>query len=32
VISHVMPLERIAEAIQVLRDERERTLKIVITP
>ena len=32
VISHVMPLERIAEAIQVLRDGRDHTLKIVIVP
>lgn len=32
IISHVMPLERIAEAMQLLRDEREQVLKIVITP
>jgi threonine dehydrogenase-like Zn-dependent dehydrogenase len=32
VISHVMPLERIAEAMQLLRDDRENTLKVVITP
>jgi len=30
VISHVVPLERIAEAMQLLRDDRENTLKIVI--
>lgn len=32
VISHVMPLERIAEAMQLLRDDRESTLKIIIAP
>ena len=32
VISHVMPLEKIEEAILTLRDDRQNTLKIVITP
>ena len=32
VISHTFPLERIAEAMQLLRDDRENTLKIVVTP
>jgi L-iditol 2-dehydrogenase len=32
VISHVMPLEQIEKALLMLRDDREETLKIVITP
>ena len=32
IISHVMPLERIAEAMCMLRDDRTGTLKIVIKP
>lgn len=32
VISHVMPLERIEDAMIMLRDDRENTLKIVIKP
>lgn len=32
VISHTFPLERIAEAMRLLRDDRENTLKIVIRP
>jgi L-iditol 2-dehydrogenase len=31
IISHVMPLERIAEAMILLRDERDQALKVVIT-
>lgn len=31
-ISHTMPLEQIGEAMTLLRDAREETLKIVITP
>lgn len=32
IISHVMPLEQIGEAMALLRDNREETLKIVIKP
>jgi L-iditol 2-dehydrogenase len=31
-ISHTLPLERLAEGLQLLRDQREQTLKVVITP
>ena len=32
IISHVLPLERIAEAMILLRDKREEVLKIIIKP
>lgn len=32
VISHVMPLERIAEAMTILRDCRDEVLKVIISP
>ena len=31
-VSHVLPLERIAQAMRLLRDDRENTIKVVITP
>jgi L-iditol 2-dehydrogenase len=32
IISHTMPLEKIADAMTLLRDDRQNTLKIVIQP
>lgn len=32
IISHVMPLEQIKDAMELMRDDRENVLKIVITP
>jgi L-iditol 2-dehydrogenase len=32
IISHVMPLDQIAEAMRIMREAREDVLKIVITP
>lgn len=31
-VSHTLPLERLAEGLQLLRDQREQVLKVVITP
>jgi threonine dehydrogenase-like Zn-dependent dehydrogenase len=31
-VSHVMPLDKISEAMKLVRDRREEVLKVVIKP